>query len=110
MYLILLTIYTEDNRCVSAPVCLGLLPLFIKCSFCLEWLRHSVALTEDQTLLRQPYSSSLCITNYLPCPTNSQMSTGIHWDQTAHSYANSSTTSLSLSHNSKWPTMTYRPE
>src|SRR5882724_3603141 len=112
MYLMLLTIYTEDNCCISASACLYpvRLPSSLECNSCLEWPCCSVTLTEDQTLLRQPHSSSPCITNYQPCPTNSRTSTGTHWDQMAHSYANFSTTSLNLSHNSKQPTMTYRPK
>src|SRR5882724_6130926 len=103
MYLMLLTIYTEDNHCVSAPACLYpvQLPSSSKCDSHLEWSCRSVALTEDQTLLRQPHSSSPHITNCQPCLTNSWMSTGIRWDQMAHSYANFSTTNLNLLHNSK---------
>src|SRR5882724_5678334 len=82
MYLMLLTIYTEDNHCISAPACLYpiQLPSSSKCDSCLEWPRHSVTLTEDQTLLRRPHSSSPCITNCWPCLTNSWTSTGTHWD------------------------------
>ena len=43
----LLTIYTEDNCCVSASACLYpvRLPSSLECNSCLEWPCHSVALT-----------------------------------------------------------------
>src|SRR5882724_11973330 len=111
MYLVLLTIYTEDNCCISAPcVYIQSTSSFYRVYFLSRVLGRSVALTEDQTLLRQPHSSSPCITNYWPCLTNSRTSTGTCWDQMAHSYMNFSTTNLNLLHNSKRPTTTYRPE
>jgi len=44
MYLILLTIYAEDNHCISYPCVYIVDSLFIEYSSCLEWLCCGVTL------------------------------------------------------------------